>query len=148
MADHYRGLIKSLMKLGFLFKRQGERKHEIWRNRLTDQHVMFDRDDGVQVARGGRRRPQGSERAGGKARDRAGGSVEPFRRQERQRSGRAFAGEAARPGGRVGTREVRARSPKASRPDQAERPTVEGQVEAQAKSRSKSRLGALIGERD
>ena len=43
MADHYRGLIKSLMKLGFLFKRQGERKHEIWRNRLTEQHVMFDR---------------------------------------------------------------------------------------------------------
>jgi hypothetical protein len=45
MADHYRGLIKSLMKLGFLFKRQGERKHEIWRNRSTDQHVTFDRDE-------------------------------------------------------------------------------------------------------
>ena len=29
---------------GFLFKRQGERRHEVWRDRLTDRHVTFDRD--------------------------------------------------------------------------------------------------------
>lgn len=43
MADHYRTLVQSLMKLGFLFRRQGVRKHEVWRNRLTDQEVTFDR---------------------------------------------------------------------------------------------------------
>jgi hypothetical protein len=43
MADHYRTLVQSLMKLGFLFRRQGVRKHEVWRNRRTDQEVTFDR---------------------------------------------------------------------------------------------------------
>jgi hypothetical protein len=43
MADHYRTLIQSLMQLGFFFRRLGERKQEVWRNRLTDQEVMFDR---------------------------------------------------------------------------------------------------------
>jgi hypothetical protein len=43
MADHYRELVQSLMKLGFLFKRQTERKQEVWSNRLTDQEVTFDR---------------------------------------------------------------------------------------------------------
>jgi len=43
MPDHYRTLIQSLMQLGFLFSRLGERKQEVWRNRQTDQEVMFDR---------------------------------------------------------------------------------------------------------
>jgi len=37
MSDHYPTLVQSLMKLGFFFRRQGERKHEVWRNRRTDQ---------------------------------------------------------------------------------------------------------------
>ncbi len=43
MPDHYRMLIGSLRQLGFLFIRLGERKQEVWRNRQTDQEVMFDR---------------------------------------------------------------------------------------------------------
>lgn len=45
MADHYRTLIQSLREIGFLFSRLGERKQEVWRNRLTDQEVMFDRHE-------------------------------------------------------------------------------------------------------
>lgn len=45
MADHYRGLAQSLVNLGFLFRRQGERRWEVWRNRRTDQEVTFDRDE-------------------------------------------------------------------------------------------------------
>jgi hypothetical protein len=45
MADHYRGLAQSLVELGFLFKRQGERRREVWRNRQTNQEVTFDRDE-------------------------------------------------------------------------------------------------------
>lgn len=45
MADHYRGLAQSLVNLGFLFRRQGERRWEVWRNRRTDQEVSFDRDE-------------------------------------------------------------------------------------------------------
>jgi hypothetical protein len=45
MADHYRGLTQSLVQLGFLFRRQGEGRWEVWRNRRTDQEVTFDRDD-------------------------------------------------------------------------------------------------------
>ena len=45
MPDHYRTLIQSLMQLGFLFSRLGERKQEVWRNRQTDQEVMFDRHE-------------------------------------------------------------------------------------------------------
>ena len=43
MPDHYRTLVQSLMQIGFLFRRIGERKQEVWRNRLTDQEVVFDR---------------------------------------------------------------------------------------------------------
>ncbi len=43
MPDHYRALIQSLRDLGFLFSRLGEGKQEVWRNRLTDKEVMFDR---------------------------------------------------------------------------------------------------------
>ncbi len=50
MADHYRTLVQSLMQLGFLFRRLGERKQEVWKNRLTDQEVMFDRQE-VSVSR-------------------------------------------------------------------------------------------------
>jgi hypothetical protein len=45
MADHYRGLAQSLVELGFLFRRQGERRREVWRNRQTNQEVTFDRDE-------------------------------------------------------------------------------------------------------
>jgi hypothetical protein len=45
MADHYRGLTQSLVNLGFLFRRQGEGRWEVWRNRRTDQEVTFDRDE-------------------------------------------------------------------------------------------------------
>jgi hypothetical protein len=45
MADHYRGLAQSLVNLGFLFRRQGEGRREVWRNRRTDQEVSFDRDE-------------------------------------------------------------------------------------------------------
>jgi hypothetical protein len=45
MADHYRGLTQSLVQLGFLFRRQGEGRWEVWRNRRTDQEVTFDRDE-------------------------------------------------------------------------------------------------------
>ncbi len=43
MPDHYRTLIQSLRELGFLFSRLGEHKQEVWRNRLADKEVMFDR---------------------------------------------------------------------------------------------------------
>ena len=43
MADQYRALVQSLMKLGFLFRRQGVGKREVWTNRHTDQEVTFDR---------------------------------------------------------------------------------------------------------
>ncbi len=45
MADQYRALVQSLMKLGFLFRRQGVRKQEVWTNRRTDQEVTFDRQE-------------------------------------------------------------------------------------------------------
>lgn len=45
MPDHYRTLVESLRQLGFLFSRVGDRKQEVWRNRLTEQEVMFDRHE-------------------------------------------------------------------------------------------------------
>jgi hypothetical protein len=45
MADHYRALTQTLVNLGFLFRRQGEGRREVWRNRRTDQEVVFDRDE-------------------------------------------------------------------------------------------------------
>lgn len=45
MADHYRTLAQSLVNIGFLFRRQGEGRREIWRNRQADQEVTFDRDE-------------------------------------------------------------------------------------------------------
>jgi hypothetical protein len=45
MADHYRVLTQTLVNLGFLFRRQGEGRREVWRNRRTDQEVVLDRDE-------------------------------------------------------------------------------------------------------
>lgn len=45
MADHYRNLAQSLVNLGFLFRRQGEGRLEVWRNRQTLQEVTFDRGE-------------------------------------------------------------------------------------------------------
>jgi hypothetical protein len=50
MAEHYRDLIRSLMRHGFSFKRQGTGSDEIWWNRSSGGEVTLDRNIGSRAA--------------------------------------------------------------------------------------------------
>jgi hypothetical protein len=50
MAEHYRDLIRTLMRNGFSFKRQGAGSDEIWWNRSSGGEVTLDRNIGSRAA--------------------------------------------------------------------------------------------------
>lgn len=50
MAEHYRDLIRTLMRNGFSFKRQGAGSEEIWWNRSSGGEVTLDRNIGSRAA--------------------------------------------------------------------------------------------------
>ena len=148
MPDHYRTLVQSLMQMGFLFRRVTERKEEVWRNRLTDQEVTFDRRE-VESS------PAAAARAVKDAKNAKPGAKPAIKSDQPAQESPAAPARAVRPDVRTGSArrakahakarrpaakaKVKAAAAKAAKTKPAAKPKAKTRAKAKAKVRSRSR---------